>query len=215
MNLIYEHALKIPPRTNDNTYPDNATFTAGVGAEDLEHAYPAINVWAVRLVARLARAEATKMASHDSGLHLRASGKAAVTARQARVSGTGEDPVLPSPVDPDVDGSRPARKERNTRPDTLATWNKLTSFSFRGLQKTCEQNAPVMWHILNSYIDEDYTGTGVISVRRYRPQNLVCTSQLAALTFGRSNRASQYALARGVWLFATKAHRSIFRVESP
>lgn len=35
-----------------------------------------------------------------------------------------------------------------------------------------------------------------------------------SLTFSRSNRASLYPLCRGVWLFAVKAHHSIFRVES-
>lgn len=34
------------------------------------------------------------------------------------------------------------------------------------------------------------------------------------MTFSRSNRASLYSLCRGVWLFAVKAHHSVFRVES-
>ncbi|TCD67611.1 hypothetical protein EIP91_012176, partial [Steccherinum ochraceum] len=55
---------------------------------------------------------------------------------------------------------------------------------------------------------------GVYTVRVRRPQPLICAAQLAALTFGHSNRANQYALARGVWLFATKTHQSVFRVES-
>jgi hypothetical protein len=35
-----------------------------------------------------------------------------------------------------------------------------------------------------------------------------------SMTFGRSDRASKYALCRGIWYFAVKAHHSIFRVES-
>lgn len=40
------------------------------------------------------------------------------------------------------------------------------------------------------------------------------TAHLAAMTFNRSSRANMYALARGVWLYGSKAHQSIFRVES-
>jgi hypothetical protein len=35
-----------------------------------------------------------------------------------------------------------------------------------------------------------------------------------SMTFGQSDRTSKYALCRGIWYFAVKAHHSIFRVES-
>ena len=34
------------------------------------------------------------------------------------------------------------------------------------------------------------------------------------MTFSRSNRANLYVLCRGIWLFAVKAHHSLFWVES-
>ncbi|KAG5654261.1 hypothetical protein H0H81_005504 [Sphagnurus paluster] len=98
------------------------------------------------------------------------------------------------------------------------TWAAVNSFSFHSLQKKAETHAPILWQVLSSYARsseaEDIRNAGVIAVRRRRPQNLVATSAVMALTASRSQYASLYPLCRGIWLFAVKSHQSIFRVES-
>jgi hypothetical protein len=42
----------------------------------------------------------------------------------------------------------------------------------------------------------------------------VVTNAIMSLTFGRSDRASLYQLCRGLWMFATKTAKTVFRVES-
>ncbi|KDQ59624.1 hypothetical protein JAAARDRAFT_192126, partial [Jaapia argillacea MUCL 33604] len=97
----------------------------------------------------------------------------------------------------------------------LTTWEKVDVFSLRGLQSTAEEKAPVLWYILSAYTDPNpVKKNGVVSVRQYQPKNTVCSSVVGSLTFARSNQASLYPLARGIWYFTVKAHQSIYRVES-
>ncbi|KAH7904089.1 hypothetical protein BJ138DRAFT_1019611, partial [Hygrophoropsis aurantiaca] len=88
-------------------------------------------------------------------------------------------------------------------------------FSMHNLQGIVEENAPIMWHIISAYTNTSYGGTGqVCVVRQRRPQNLGAIDSLMALTTVRSARCTLYPLCRGVYLFATKAQKSLFRVES-
>ncbi|RDB15452.1 hypothetical protein Hypma_004158 [Hypsizygus marmoreus] len=97
------------------------------------------------------------------------------------------------------------------------TWAGIDSFSMEKLQKISQRNAPIMWHVLSSYVVQDHAHSKpgqVVTVRQYRPQNLVVTNALMSMTFGRSNRASLFQLCRGIWLFAVKAPSTVYRVES-
>jgi hypothetical protein len=42
----------------------------------------------------------------------------------------------------------------------------------------------------------------------------VCTNTVMSLTFGQSDWANLYPMCHGIWLFAVKAHQSVFQVES-
>ncbi|KAI0055098.1 hypothetical protein BV25DRAFT_1816096 [Artomyces pyxidatus] len=108
------------------------------------------------------------------------------------------------------------RATAKTAIGSLVTWDKVYDFSLSGLQQTAEEHAPVLWHLLSSYADPDYKhGQAEDHAKSgYRPKKIVCTSAVSSLTFARSSRASLYPLCRGIWLFAVKAHQSIYRVES-
>ncbi|KAH7914696.1 hypothetical protein BJ138DRAFT_1079047 [Hygrophoropsis aurantiaca] len=95
----------------------------------------------------------------------------------------------------------------------LVSWDKVDAFSYSAMQDNIENHAPILWHILNCYVDPDYA-EGKQVIREYHPQNLICTDSILELTCGRSSHANMYSLIRGIWLFATKAHKSTFRVES-
>ncbi|KAM6491642.1 hypothetical protein JOM56_012886, partial [Amanita muscaria] len=111
---------------------------------------------------------------------------------------------------------RAQAKEGGRSWDYRATWDSIDAFSMKKLQETSKVCAPIMWHLMSAYVarPDAEESQQVQIVRRYRPQSIVCTSALMSMTFSRSNRASLYPLCRGVWLFAVKAHHSIFRVES-
>ncbi|KAF8056184.1 hypothetical protein FPV67DRAFT_1731334 [Lyophyllum atratum] len=188
LQLIYENAKRVDYRKGDKTATKiviQKKFAPDLWPEVLHHAEPAMNVWAVRLVADLVRNEGKVMVKPDTGLHLRASAK------------------------PEME------RTRNIQ-DKLASWEAVDGFSMEKMQGIAEENAPTLWHIVSSYVNPTYGDRGqVLAVREIRrPQNLVTTSAVMSLTFGRSERASLYALCRGIWYFSTKAHRSIFRVES-
>ncbi|KAH7903329.1 hypothetical protein BJ138DRAFT_1120498 [Hygrophoropsis aurantiaca] len=94
------------------------------------------------------------------------------------------------------------------------TWEAISSFSFRKLQDIVEDNAPVMWQIISSYANKNFESAAVYAVRKYRPQNLGTVDSMMELTFLASGRTTLYPICRGVYLFAMKAHKSLFRVES-
>ncbi|KAI0311082.1 hypothetical protein OF83DRAFT_1069420 [Amylostereum chailletii] len=120
----------------------------------------------------------------------------------------GTSPEPPALITPAV-----APSHRSPR-DDLVSWKKISEFTLRGTQKVIEGNSPILWCLLEHY---DTAEGGVVhTVRRkqYRPKELVRTGAIASLVFSRNNRASLYPLCRGIWLFACKAHQSIYRVES-
>ncbi|KAG6835289.1 hypothetical protein H0H93_003080 [Arthromyces matolae] len=76
MDLMYQNAQKIPYRKGDNTIPTGQfRFTSTLSHDTVDHAYPAMTIWAVQLVANLVRAEAETMIQPENGLHLRAAVK--------------------------------------------------------------------------------------------------------------------------------------------
>ncbi|KAF8235504.1 hypothetical protein L208DRAFT_1392366, partial [Tricholoma matsutake] len=176
----------------------------GMWTDSIKHAKPALTVWAVCLVSSLVWAEGQQMIRRETGLHLRASEKS-MGGPNARVHAK------------------------------CATWDAVDSFSLGKMQKIAKINAPVLWEIVSSYVNPEYgalVDNQAVAIHRYWPQNVVrtdsassfktlvlirrqvCTSAIMLMTFGCSDRANLYALCRGIWYFAVKAHHSIFRVES-
>ncbi|KAH7917122.1 hypothetical protein BV22DRAFT_1026962, partial [Leucogyrophana mollusca] len=110
--------------------------------------------------------------------------------------------------------ARPTRTNAPSNRDPSVTWDAISNFSFHSLQRSVEENAPVMWHLISSYSNDSFKNGRVYAVRKYRPQNLGNTDNMMALTFIKTWRASFYPICRAVYLFATKSHRSLFRVDS-
>ncbi|KAJ3515928.1 hypothetical protein NLJ89_g1460 [Agrocybe chaxingu] len=97
------------------------------------------------------------------------------------------------------------------------TWNAIREFSMKRLERIAERNAPVMTFLVNVYTTPDFLtkeSDEQISRSAYRPQNLNVIDSIMSMTFTRSSRANLYAMCRGIWLFATKASNTIFRVAS-
>ncbi|KAH7921726.1 hypothetical protein BV22DRAFT_1132056 [Leucogyrophana mollusca] len=80
--------------------------------------------------------------------------------------------------------------------------------------KIVEEHAPIMWHIVSSYSNDKFENRDAYTVRIYRPQNLGAADSLLALTFIKTWFASLPPMCCAVYLFATKAHRSLFCVDS-
>ncbi|KAF5384343.1 hypothetical protein D9615_003177 [Tricholomella constricta] len=106
-------------------------------------------------------------------------------------------------------------RARSKQPRSLISWSAIESFSYRTLQTIAENNAPILWAIVSAYVNSTAVEMGETApLREQRPQNLVATSAVMSLTFGRSQLASLYPLCRAIWHFAVRSHQSAYRVES-
>ncbi|KAF8810193.1 hypothetical protein BYT27DRAFT_7282405 [Phlegmacium glaucopus] len=104
---------------------------------------------------------------------------------------------------------------RGKNEEYKVSWDKVNSFSLSAIRAIANENAPIMSFLLNSYITKERHPVNFEDVVQvYRPEDGVTLNTLMSLTFGHSNRASLYALCRGIWLFAVKAPSTVFRVES-
>jgi len=87
LELLYRNALKVKFRGNDNSVPPGEQmFHATTRPEDIEHAYPGMTTWAVRLVGDLVDQEAMEMTERSTGLHLRATAKAGTRNEAHKIS---------------------------------------------------------------------------------------------------------------------------------
>ncbi|KAH6899406.1 hypothetical protein BKA70DRAFT_1437548 [Coprinopsis sp. MPI-PUGE-AT-0042] len=103
---------------------------------------------------------------------------------------------------------------RGSNESELITWKKVDDFNFGFMEEKVLQHAPVMWHLTCSYVGMEPSSPETNAVWRNRPKNLVTTNAIMVLTFGRSNRANYLAMCRGIWHFATRASKTLSRVES-
>ncbi|KAG6915753.1 hypothetical protein DXG01_010020 [Tephrocybe rancida] len=103
------------------------------------------------------------------------------------------------------------RKRKPT--SARASWEAVDSFSMDNLEDISLKNAPVLSHIISSYINPNHGHALAVRTTR-RPKNIVSTAAIMSLTCGRSERANYCALCKGIWLFSAKAHQTVFRVES-
>ncbi|PPQ95548.1 hypothetical protein CVT26_008573 [Gymnopilus dilepis] len=194
LEVIFQKAKATKFRADDESIDAGTNMLAPRQQEirNIRHAYPAMVTWAARLTGDLVNEEAKDMIAKETGLHCRAGTKKL---------GGGEDD----------DGSQ------GKETDTLVSWETLASFSLKSLEAVAVKNAPILWSILNSYTNEGYQDQHVCAYD-YGCQFLtvvkVVLNAVLALTFGRSNRASLYALGRAVWMFAAKAPHTLYRVES-
>ncbi|KAF9482611.1 hypothetical protein BDN70DRAFT_778301, partial [Pholiota conissans] len=107
-----------------------------------------------------------------------------------------------------------AQMSKATRIDELISWDTVSMLSLKHLEETTEEHAPAMSYILKAYTRKDTSRNYGNSSAPERETAVVCLNAMMALTFLRSNRASLYPLCRGIWLFAIKGPRTLFRVES-
>lgn len=223
LELCYANAVKVGYREDDRTVPKNQNFTTGAEAQDIEHAYPAMNAWAVEMAARMMESEAKGMVKKED-YHLQASSKAEVVRRSppegvtrceqpaaivvvterapagaeraGEEEGQAEERVEDSDRAAELevpdravemeqrvaeveertmeDGMRDPEKpdsEAEAKKTAVVTWERLNAFSYSGMQDTLRRDAPVSWHLLNTYANATYNrGGSAMVVRRYRPQ---------------------------------------------
>ncbi|KAG6907429.1 hypothetical protein DXG01_008894 [Tephrocybe rancida] len=186
LDLIYKNAQGVGYRRGDNTVPSGPfTFSPDLSHTEVSHAYPAMTLWAVRLVSNLVRSEGEKMIQPDAGLHLCVSVKPDSDRKhegQARQS-TWEA----------VDGFSMEKMQGITEINAPVLWHITSTY----VNPTYQNNSRVL----------------VVHQKR-RLQNLITTSAIMALTLGRSNRANLFAFCRGIWLFSSKAAQTVYRVDS-
>ncbi|KAF8187155.1 hypothetical protein BJ912DRAFT_970316 [Pholiota molesta] len=108
-----------------------------------------------------------------------------------------------------------AQTSNTRRVDEQITWDTISTLSLKRLEENTETHAPATSFVLKAYSLKDFNSR---NPSNSMPSNnsVIATrlNAMMALTFARSNRASLYPLCRGIWLFAAKASRTIFRVES-
>ncbi|KAF8163196.1 hypothetical protein B0H34DRAFT_794930 [Crassisporium funariophilum] len=188
LDLLKRNADNVGFLASDTSIPPGTNmFAPNTPLTQIRNATPAMTTWAIHLVGETTHQEGEVMTERSTGLHLRAK-----TSNEARAH------------------------ER-------ITWDTISTLSLKQLEEITAEHAPAMSFILKAYtqksssLDTSETvqpNNCVVAVRSYRPQNIGCLNAMMALTFLRSNRASLYPLCRGIWLFAVKAPRTLFRVES-
>lgn len=165
--LIYENASHVPYLKADTTIPKSLA-TPDIPFRSIRHAQPALHGWAIQAVTEFIQKESERMIKPENGLCLRVSSKPLAARKKythlLSAAATAETQHTPPEDDEEANG--------------LITWKKINAFSFKSMQATFEENAPVMWHLVNSYADGEYSGK-VTSVRKYRPQNVVSTINIS------------------------------------
>ncbi|KIJ99754.1 hypothetical protein K443DRAFT_123087 [Laccaria amethystina LaAM-08-1] len=86
------------------------------------------------------------------------------------------------------------------------SWEAIQHFSFKKLQETAQKNSPAMSFLLDAYTNKDFLEDEV--------QGRVAVMAHVALVFGHLNCANLYPICCGIWMFATKAANTNFRVDS-
>ncbi|KIK80231.1 hypothetical protein PAXRUDRAFT_36250 [Paxillus rubicundulus Ve08.2h10] len=98
--------------------------------------------------------------------------------------------------------ARPAKLNPKQATLPSVSWEKICSFNYQAMETIVTVNAPVMWHLICSYSNPSYKSS----------QGAIDT--ILGLTFTCSECSTLFPLCRGVYLFAVKAHKSLFCVES-
>ncbi|KAA1470451.1 hypothetical protein DENSPDRAFT_774873 [Dentipellis sp. KUC8613] len=96
--------------------------------------------------------------------------------------------------------------------DPVASWDIISNFTFTGLQKTYETFSPVIWHILEKFMQPK--PVRILRNRTNRPKHLVGISVMSELVYARNPWANLLALCRGLLAFGSKAHQTFYRVGS-
>ncbi|KAF8955673.1 hypothetical protein BDZ97DRAFT_1673396 [Flammula alnicola] len=184
---MYDSSSRVDFRAKDRTMnPGMNMFNETHPLNEIEHGQAAMVTWAVRLVGDLVSAEAEEMTKQETGLHLRARAKAG------------------------------GREEYDK-----ASWDAIRAFRLSGLEDIAHKHAPIMTYLVKAYTQAGFAEAGhknetarVVAIRKYRPQNLVVINTMMVMTNGRWIKANIYQMCRGIWLFASQAPASMYRVES-
>ncbi|KAK7684254.1 hypothetical protein QCA50_012578 [Cerrena zonata] len=135
-----------------------------------------------------------------------------------QVPGANENPFVeqhpqPHPEECNTPSLGAGRKRRRrTQHDPVVSWDAVSGFSLKRLEDTFKKHAPLCWNLLMRFMrpsGKDSEGDG-----KYRPKNVVCASVLSELVFARNQWVNLLPMCRGIYLFATKAHQSTYRVGS-
>ena len=122
------------------------------------------------------------------------------------------------------------------RGNDTVSWDLISNFSLEALELKYKTHARVTWHVLSSFAEWARRRNTVHAVQRInRPTNIVhpflvrpvklgwslhlhylqvITSIMSELTFARNSWTNLFPLARGICLFAMKAHHSLYRIGS-
>jgi hypothetical protein len=232
VSLAFDRASETAYRTNNATCPVKPV-NPGADPATLAHAHPSMIAWAIRLVTGLVKRESDAMVEPAAGFQMGAGPakrKAGAKRRPRRSAGKtaadlGQNPdggpsagSAESEEPSGVDDRGYELEDASPEEDLYASWKRVAQFSFAKMEDTQKERAPVTTHLLRAYQDPDYTGNESASDRsdrKYRPYHLAVTQQIASMTFSRAwTNGSLFAMVRGIWMFASCAAQSAYRVDS-
>ncbi|KAI0047214.1 hypothetical protein FA95DRAFT_1606303 [Auriscalpium vulgare] len=132
-------------------------------------------------------------------------------------SEAGEDDAMD--VDDDVPSVGPSTTAAQTQPlrkpkgttskDPVVSWDIIGQFSIPKLAAKFQKHAPVTWQIMTSVLK-----AGRKATETYRPTETIAASVISELVFGNNSWTNLFAMCRGIALFGTMAHQSVYRVGS-
>ncbi|KAF6760243.1 hypothetical protein DFP72DRAFT_843737 [Ephemerocybe angulata] len=103
---------------------------------------------------------------------------------------------------------------RGSRMEEQISWDAVDRFHFTNVEDLARTNAPITTYVISAYIERPLVASARVVAVRYRPKSLVYTNAISSLTFARSNRANLVPMCRGLWMFATLASKTTYRVDS-
>ncbi|KAI0050052.1 hypothetical protein FA95DRAFT_1603903 [Auriscalpium vulgare] len=126
------------------------------------------------------------------------------------------DDGLPDEMASAPSGARaapPRKKKGAVSKDPLISWDIIKDFSVEKVAETYQRHAPTMWGLFSS-LTESTSSKGDTELEVVRPKDVICTSIISEVIFARNSWTNLFALSRGITLFATKAHQSMYRIGS-
>jgi hypothetical protein len=232
LSSAYDRACETAYRANDTTRPENLV-NPGADPVIYAHAHPGMIAWAINLVTSFVRGESTSMVEPEAGFAMRAGRakrKPGVKPRNRRSAGGKAAPAAADDTDANRAANTAASEEiadltevntelhdESPEEDLYSSWKRVAQFTYAKAEDTQKERAPLTRHLLRSYQDPEYTGPpeSDSADRKYRPYHLAVTQQLASMTFSRAwTNGSLFAMVRGIWMFASCAAQTLYRVDS-
>ncbi|KAI0048193.1 hypothetical protein FA95DRAFT_1657992 [Auriscalpium vulgare] len=93
--------------------------------------------------------------------------------------------------------------------DPVVSWDIVGEFSIPKLAAKFQKHASVTWQIMSNVLK-----VGRKATETYRPTDTIAASVISELVFGNNSWTNMFAMCRGIALFGTMAHQSVYRVGS-